>query len=137
MASARGGYTDVCTMPNLNPVPDSYENLKLQLDAIKEKAQIGVHPYGSITVEQKGEALAALDEMADYCVAFSDDGRGVQSEALMEEAKKTAYETMMKCYDRNIYDWGTIKNRVRDDVSKLMYERTKRSPMILPILMEI
>ena len=55
----------------------------------------------------------------------------------MEEAKNTAYETMMKCYDRNIYDWGTIKNRVRDDVSKLMYERTKRSPMILPILMEI
>ena len=54
-----------------------------------------------------------------------------------EEAKKTAYETMMRCYDRNIYDWGTIKNRVRDDVSKLMYERTKRSPMILPILMEV
>ena len=60
-----------------------------------------------------------------------------ESEALMEEAKNTAYETMMKCYDRNIYDWGTIKNRVRDDVSRLMYERTKRSPMILPILMEI
>ena len=55
----------------------------------------------------------------------------------MEEAKNTAYETMMKCYDRNIYDWGTIKNRIRDDVSRLMYERTKRSPMILPILMEI
>jgi ribonuclease J len=60
-----------------------------------------------------------------------------ESEELIEEAKNTAYETMMKCYDRNIYDWGTIKNRVRDDVSKLMYERTKRSPMILPILMEI
>ena len=60
-----------------------------------------------------------------------------ESEALMEEAKNTAYETMMKCYDRNIYDWGTIKNRVRDDVSRLMYERTKRSPMVLPILMEI
>ncbi len=60
-----------------------------------------------------------------------------ESEALIEEAKNTAYETMMKCYDRNIYDWGTIKNRVRDDVSRLMYERTKRSPMILPILMEI
>ena len=51
--------------------------------------------------------------------------------------RKYAYETMMKCYDRNICDWGTIKNRIRDDVSKLMYERTKRSPMILPILMEI
>ena len=75
-------------------------------------------------------------------VSMYNDGDVIQAKELtakkeLEEAKKTAYETMMKCYDRNIYDWGTIKNRVRDDVSKLMYERTKRSPMILPILMEI
>ena len=112
MASARGGYTDVCTMPNLNPVPDSYENLKLQLDAIKEKAQIGVHPYGSITVEQKGEALAALDEMADYCVAFSDDGRGVQSEALMEEAmikaKALGKIIVAHCEDNSLLRGGYI-----------------------------
>lgn len=60
-----------------------------------------------------------------------------EAEELIDDAKKTAYEAIMKCIDRNIYDWGTIKNRIRDDVSRLMYERTKRSPMILPILMEI
>ncbi|MEE1321684.1 MAG: ribonuclease J [Acutalibacteraceae bacterium] len=56
---------------------------------------------------------------------------------LIKDAENTAYETIMKLYDKKIYDWGTIKSRVRDDVSRLMYERTKRSPMILPILMEI
>lgn len=56
---------------------------------------------------------------------------------LIKDAENTAYETIMKLYDKKIYDWGTIKVRVRDDVSRLMYERTKRSPMILPILMEI
>ncbi len=56
---------------------------------------------------------------------------------LIKDAENTAYEAIMRCYDRKIYDWGTIKARVRDDVSRLMYERTKRSPMILPILMEI
>ncbi len=60
-----------------------------------------------------------------------------ESEDLISEARETAYETIMRCHDRNIYDWGTIKNRIRDDVSRLMYERTKRSPMILPIIMEI
>lgn len=60
-----------------------------------------------------------------------------EAEALMEEARQTAYETIMRCYDKKIYDWGAIKSRVRDDVSRLMYERTKRSPMILPVLMEI
>ena len=60
-----------------------------------------------------------------------------ENEALIDEAKNTAYNAIMRCLDRNITDWGTIKSRVRDDVSKLMYERTKRSPMILPILMEI
>ena len=112
MASARGGYTDVCTMPNLNPVPDNYENLKLQLDAIAKKAQIGVHPYGSITVEQKGEALAALDEMADFCIAFSDDGRGVQSEALMEEAmikaKALGKIIVAHCEDNSLLRGGYI-----------------------------
>ena len=112
MASARGGYTDVCTMPNLNPVPDTYENLKLQLDAIKEKAQIGVHPYGSITVEQKGETLAALEEMADHCIAFSDDGRGVQSESLMEEAmikaKALGKIIVAHCEDNSLLRGGYI-----------------------------
>lgn len=60
-----------------------------------------------------------------------------ESEELICDARDTAYETLMRCYDKNIRDWGAIKGRIRDDISRLMYERTKRSPMILPILMEI
>ncbi len=111
-AAARGGYTDVLTMPNLNPVPDNYENLKVQLDAIAEKAVIGVHPYGSITVEQKGEKLAALNEMARDAIAFSDDGRGVQSAALMEEAmieaKRLGKIIVAHCEDNSLLRGGYI-----------------------------
>ena len=85
-ASARGGYTAVCTMPNLKPVPDSAQNLRQQLDIIEASACIHVYPYGSITVEEKGESLADLDGMAPNVIAFSDDGRGVQSDAMMKEA---------------------------------------------------
>ena len=85
-AAARGGYTAVCTMPNLNPVPDSVENLKLQRDLIAEQACIHVYPYGAITVGEKGETIADLEGMAGDVIAFSDDGRGVQSDAMMEEA---------------------------------------------------
>ena len=90
MAAARGGYTSVCTMPNLNPVPDTAEHLRQQLDRIKADAVIQVYPYGSITVAQKGERLSAMEEMAADAVAFSDDGRGVQSEAMMREAMQKA-----------------------------------------------
>ena len=86
MAGAHGGYTTVCTMPNLNPVPDSAENITKQLDIIKRDAVISVYPYASITKEQKGEALSNLEELKDLCIAFSDDGRGVQSEEMMREA---------------------------------------------------
>ncbi len=85
-AAAHGGYTAVCTMPNLNPVPDSIENLKKQTDIIKRDALINIYPYGSITVAQAGERLADLEGMANDAFAFSDDGRGVQSEQLMKEA---------------------------------------------------
>lgn len=85
-ASARGGYTAVCTMPNLNPVPDSMAHLKAQLDPIESDACIHVYPYGAITVGQKGEELADLEGMADHVIAFSDDGRGVQSDEMMREA---------------------------------------------------
>ena len=60
-----------------------------------------------------------------------------EAEELIFDARNTAYETLMRCYDKNIRDWGAIKGRIRDDISRLMYERTRRSPMILPILMEI
>ena len=85
-ASARGGYTAVCTMPNLNPVPDSVENLGLQLKLIEEQAVIHVYPYGAITVGEKGEKMADLEGMAPNCIAFSDDGRGVQSDEMMRQA---------------------------------------------------
>ena len=85
-ASARGGYTAVCTMPNLNPVPDSEENLKKQLRLIEDGACIHVYPYGAITVGEKGEELADLEGMAPNVIGFSDDGRGVQSDEMMRQA---------------------------------------------------
>ena len=85
-AAARGGYTAVCAMPNLSPVPDSGENLRVQTDIIKRDAFIHVLPYGAITVGEKGEELADLEAMAPDIVAFSDDGRGVQSDGMMREA---------------------------------------------------
>lgn len=88
-ASARGGYTAVCSMPNLNPVPDSPANLQQQLDAIQSSAVINVYPYGAITVGQKGERLADLEGMTQ-AFAFSDDGRGVQSDEMMLKAMQIA-----------------------------------------------
>ena len=85
-ASARGGYTAVCTMPNLNPVPDSVEHLQQQLELIRDNACIHVYPYGAITVGEKGEVLADLTGMAPNVLGFSDDGRGVQSDDMMREA---------------------------------------------------
>lgn len=86
MSAARGGYTRVCTMPNLNPVPDSRENLEKQLDLIKENANIGVYPYGAITVSQMGKELSDMEGMSDKVIAFSDDGKGVQNDDMMREA---------------------------------------------------
>ena len=85
-AAAAGGYTDVFTMPNLNPCPDSFDNLKIQLDKIKDTAKINVYPYGTITKGQMGVELSQMDALAPYVIAFTDDGRGVQQDSLMEEA---------------------------------------------------
>ncbi|MDD7340962.1 MAG: dihydroorotase [Firmicutes bacterium] len=85
-AAARGGYTAVCTMPNLNPVPDCAAALRQQLELIEDHACIHVYPYGAITRGQQGEVLADLADMAPDAVGFSDDGRGVQSEDLMRQA---------------------------------------------------
>ena len=89
-AAARGGYTAVCTMPNLNPVPDSVQHLGEQLTLIEQQATVHVYPYGAITVGQKGEELADLEGMAPHVIAFSDDGRGVQGDEMMREAMKRA-----------------------------------------------
>lgn len=89
-ACARGGYTDVCSMPNLNPVPDTPQHLQEQLDIIERDALIRVHPYGAITLEQKGEALTDFDALSKKAVAFSDDGRGVQDGDMMRTAMLSA-----------------------------------------------
>ena len=86
LASAHGGYTAVCSMPNLNPVPDSIENLRKQLEIIEKDACIHVYPYGSITVGQMGEKLSDMEGMSEDVIAFSDDGRGVQSDEMMRDA---------------------------------------------------
>ena len=89
-AAAAGGYTDVCTMPNLNPVPDSREHLRAQTEIIERDALVGVHPYGAITVGEGGREIADLEGMAKDVIAFSDDGRGVQDGGLMREAMQRA-----------------------------------------------
>ena len=85
-AAAHGGYLAVCTMPNLNPVPDSLSNLNVQLEAIKQSAKINVLPFGSITKGQKGKEISDLEDMAPYVCGFSDDGVGVNDKGLMLEA---------------------------------------------------
>ena len=112
LASARGGYTAVCTMPNLNPVPDSVENLNQQLKLIEEGACIHVYPYGAITVGEKGETLADLKGMAPNVIGFSDDGRGVQSDDMMRsamlEAKKLNKMIVAHCEVNELLRGGYI-----------------------------
>ena len=86
LAAARGGYTTVFTMPNVNPVPDGLENLNVQLDLIKKDAVIEVIPYGSITKCELGKELSDMEEMKDLVCAYSDDGRGVQNPEMMKTA---------------------------------------------------
>lgn len=88
LAAAHGGYTAVCTMPNLDPVPDSLPHLRPQLSLIEKNARVRVFPYGAITGGEKGESLSDMEALAPYVIAFSDDGRGVQSEELMLSAMK-------------------------------------------------
>ena len=113
MACARGGYTDVCSMPNLNPVPDSIDNIIAQLDIIKRDAVIGVHPFASITVGPQGEELSDLDGLASLCVAYSDDGKGVQKETMMlsamEIAKKTGKIISAHCEVNELLNGGYIR----------------------------
>ncbi len=111
-ASARGGYTAVCTMPNLNPVPDSAESLNEQIKLIESTSLINVYPYASITVGQKGEMLSDFDAIAEKSIAFSDDGRGVQSEELMKEAmlkaKSLGKMIVAHCEDNSLLHGGYI-----------------------------
>lgn len=90
LAAAHGGFAHVAAMPNLDPVPDCAAALAVQRAIIEKDALVHVHPYGAVSVGEKGERLADLDGLAPGVIAFSDDGRGVQSESLMREA-------MMQC----------------------------------------
>ena len=111
-AAAHGGYTAVCSMPNLNPVPDSIDNINVQLTAIEKDAVIDVYPYASITVGQLGEQLSDMDGLASKCIAFSDDGRGVQSDAMMEQAmlraKQLGKMIVAHCEDNSLLFGGYI-----------------------------
>lgn len=111
-AAAHGGYTTVCAMPNLDPVPDSLPHLEQQLALIRRDAAIRVLPYGSITRGQLGEELSDMAAMAPYVAAFSDDGRGVQSEAQMRLAMETAKGLhkliVAHCEDNSLLHGGYI-----------------------------
>ena len=111
-ASARGGYTAVFTMPNLNPVPDTLENINQQIAIIERDAVIDVYPYASITKKQMGEELSDMEDLAPVAIAFSDDGRGVQSADMMEAAMRRAKELgkiiVAHCEDNSLLHGGYI-----------------------------
>lgn len=112
-AAARGGYTDVFTMPNLNPVPDSVENLEAQLALIgNDPCEVGVTPYGSITVRQLGKELSDLEGMADRVCGFSDDGKGVSNPEMMRaamlKAKSLGKMIVAHCEDMSLVRGGCI-----------------------------
>ena len=112
LSAARGGYTHVCAMPNLNPVPDSLEALNVQRDIIARDGVVHIHPYGAITRGEQGEALADLEAMAPYVAGFSDDGRGVQDGGMMRqamlEAKRLGKIIAAHCEDNSLLHGGYI-----------------------------
>ena len=112
MAAAHGGYTAVCTMPNLNPVPDSKQNLKEQLDIIRNDGLIRIYPYGAITVGQKGQQLSDMKGMSQNVIAFSDDGKGIQNDNMMRTAMRKAKELkkliVAHCEDESLLNGGYI-----------------------------
>ena len=111
-AAAKGGFTLVCSMPNLNPVPDSVENLKIQQDIIDRDAVIKVLPHASITKKQRGKELVDFESLSEKCFAFSDDGRGIQSREIMKEAmemaKKFGKAIVAHCEDESLVFGGYI-----------------------------
>ncbi len=114
MSAARGGYTTVCTMPNLNPVPDSVENILKQIEIIRRDSKINILPYASITKNQEGKELSDFNELSEFCFAFSDDGKGIQTRELMRkamiEAKKQGKIIVAHCEDNALINGGYIHN---------------------------
>ena len=111
-AAARGGYTHVCAMPNLDPVPDSLEALNVQREIIARDALVHVHPYGALTRRERGEELADMAAMAPYVAGFSDDGRGIQSgemmRAAMAAARRLGKIVAAHCEDNSLLRGGYI-----------------------------
>ena len=112
-AAARGGYTAVCTMPNLDPAPSSLEALEKQLEIIRRDAVVKVYPYGTITKEQNGRSeLSDMEAMKDFVIAYSDDGKGVQTAERMEEAmrktKALGKIIVAHCEDESLLEGGYI-----------------------------
>ncbi len=111
-AAVRGGFTSVCAMPNLNPFPDSEENILFEKKIIDETANCNVYPYATITVEEKGEKLTDFSKLKNYAVAFSDDGKGVQDENIMlkamEKAKENDVLIAAHCEDNSLLKGGYI-----------------------------
>jgi len=111
-AAARGGYTAVCTMPNLSPAPDSVIGLAPQKEAIAAKASIAVYPYGTITKGEAGHELSEMEALSREVIAFSDDGRGVQDAGLMraamEKAKSLGKMIVAHCEDNTLLHGGYI-----------------------------
>ena len=111
-AAARGGYTAVCTMPNLIPPPDSPENLKIQTDIIERDSVIAVYPYGTITKGQMGKELSDMEGMKDSVIGYSDDGKGIQTEELMLAAMEKAHSLgkmiVAHCEDNSLLRGGYI-----------------------------
>ena len=112
LAAAHGGYTAVCTMPNVNPVPDTKAHLKEQLELIRQDGMIRVYPYGSITMEQKGEQLSDMKGIAPQVIAFSDDGKGIQNDNMMRsamiKAKQLGKLIVAHCEDNSLLNGGYI-----------------------------
>ena len=112
LAAAHGGYTAVCTMPNLDPVPDSKQNVKQQTDLIRQDGLIHIYPYGAITVGQQGKQLSDMKGIAPMVIAFSDDGKGVQSEDMMRSAMQKAKALkkliVAHCEDNSLLNGGYI-----------------------------
>ena len=112
LAAAHGGFAHVAAMPNLDPVPDCAAALAVQRAIIEKDALVHVHPYGAVSVGEKGERLADLEGLAPGVIAFSDDGRGVQSESLMREAMTRCHALgkilAAHCEDNSLLHGGYI-----------------------------
>ena len=111
-AAAAGGFTTICPMPNLNPVPDTVENMEKQLEIIERDAVINVLPFAPITMGEKGKEIVDMIDLAPLCVGFSDDGKGVQSEEMMEEVMRKAGDMGViisaHCEDESLLEGGYI-----------------------------